>query len=76
MKEIGVHNISVTFFAPKQKDQKWHYGLRVAVCRDTWRSWVVGTWSPGRTLPFGLLLRLFGNFPNNSNTASVGEKSG
>lgn len=38
-----------------------------------------GPWVRGaqeRTLPFGLLLRLFGNFPNNSNTASVGEKSG
>lgn len=37
-------------------------------------SWVRG--AQERTLPFGLLLCLFGNFPNNSNTASVGGKSG
>lgn len=38
-----------------------------------------GSWVHGAqelTLSFGLLLRLFGIFPNNSNTASVGENSG
>lgn len=36
-----------------------------------------GSWVRGAqelTLPFGLLLRLFGIFPNKSNTASVGGK--